>query len=64
MDRITGTQWIVERASSLGFDRCGVARAEAFPELAQTSEWYRAEGLVERPIGTSFEDRLLVQIGA
>jgi epoxyqueuosine reductase len=39
MDRITGTQWIVERASSLGFDRCGVARAEAFPELAQTSEW-------------------------
>lgn len=39
MDRITGTQWIVERAGSLGFDRCGVARAEAFPELAQTSEW-------------------------
>lgn len=39
MNRVTGTQWIVERAKSLGFDRCGVARAEAFPELAQTSEW-------------------------
>lgn len=39
MNRITGTEWIVERANSLGFDRCGVARAEAFPELAQTSEW-------------------------
>jgi epoxyqueuosine reductase len=39
MNRITGTQWIVERANSLGFERCGVARAEAFPELAQTSEW-------------------------
>jgi nucleoside-diphosphate-sugar epimerase len=32
--------------------------------LAQTWKWYRAEGLVERPIDTSFEDRLLVQIGA
>jgi epoxyqueuosine reductase len=39
MNSITGTQWIVERANSLGFERCGVARAEAFPELAQTSEW-------------------------
>jgi nucleoside-diphosphate-sugar epimerase len=32
--------------------------------LAQTWKWYRAEGLVERPIDTSFEDRLLEQIGA
>ena len=32
--------------------------------LAQTWEWYRAEGLVERPIDTGFEDRLFVQIGA
>jgi len=33
------TQWIVERAKSIGFDRCGVARAEKFPELAQSWEW-------------------------
>ena len=39
MNHFIGTQWIVERAKSLGFERCGVARAEAFPELAQTSEW-------------------------
>jgi nucleoside-diphosphate-sugar epimerase len=32
--------------------------------LAQTWKWYRAEGLVERPIDTGFEDRLFVQIGA
>jgi dTDP-D-glucose 4,6-dehydratase len=32
--------------------------------LAQTWKWYRAEGLLERPIDTSFEDRLLIQIGA
>ncbi len=39
MNQISDTQWIVERAKSIGFDRCGVARAEKFPELAQTSEW-------------------------
>jgi epoxyqueuosine reductase len=39
MNRLTGTPWIVERAKSIGFDRCGVARAERFPELAQTSDW-------------------------
>jgi nucleoside-diphosphate-sugar epimerase len=32
--------------------------------LAQTWKWYRAEGLVERPIDTGFEDRLFDQIGA
>ena len=32
--------------------------------LAQTWKWYRADGLVERPIDTSFEDQLLAQIGA
>src|SRR5882762_4823675 len=39
MKHISDTQWIVERAESIGFDRCGVARAEKFPELAQSSEW-------------------------
>jgi len=39
MNRLTGTPWIVERAKSIGFDRCGVARAERFPELARTSDW-------------------------
>ena len=39
MNHISDTQWIVERAKSIGFDRCGVARAERFPELAQSSEW-------------------------
>ncbi|MGB4784957.1 MAG: tRNA epoxyqueuosine(34) reductase QueG [Candidatus Acidiferrum sp.] len=39
MNYVSDTQWIVERARSIGFDRCGVVRAEKFPELAQTSEW-------------------------
>jgi epoxyqueuosine reductase len=33
------TAWIEERAKSLGFDLCGIVRAEKFPELAQTEEW-------------------------
>jgi epoxyqueuosine reductase len=33
------TNWIVERARGLGFDLCGVVRAETFPELAQFGEW-------------------------
>ena len=33
------TLWIVQQAKSLGFDRCGVVRAEKFPELEKTSEW-------------------------
>jgi len=33
------TAWIEERAKTLGFDLCGVVRAEKFPELAQTEEW-------------------------
>jgi len=33
------TSWIVEQAKSLGFDLCGVVRAEKFPELQQTPEW-------------------------
>jgi epoxyqueuosine reductase len=33
------TAWIAERAKSLGFDLCGVVRAERFPELDQFPEW-------------------------
>lgn len=31
--------WIVERAQTVGFDLCGVVRAEKFPELSRTEEW-------------------------
>jgi epoxyqueuosine reductase len=31
--------WIVDRASARGFDLCGIARAERFPELTRTEEW-------------------------
>src|SRR6266851_5348266 len=33
------TAWLCERARSLGFDACGVAPAEKFPELNNFSEW-------------------------
>jgi epoxyqueuosine reductase len=33
------TVWIETRATKLGFDLCGVVRAENFPELAKTEEW-------------------------
>jgi epoxyqueuosine reductase len=33
------TSWIVERANALGFDLCGVVRAEKFPELGLAKEW-------------------------
>jgi epoxyqueuosine reductase len=33
------TAWITDRAKHLGFDLCGVAPAEAFPELAQVQTW-------------------------
>jgi epoxyqueuosine reductase len=33
------TAAIVDRARAFGFDLCGVARAEDFPELAQLPEW-------------------------
>jgi epoxyqueuosine reductase len=36
---LADTLWIVDRAKALGFDLCGVVRAEKFPELEQTSEW-------------------------
>src|SRR5271169_5004770 len=33
------TAWIVAQASALGFDLCGVVRAEKFPELDLAKEW-------------------------
>jgi epoxyqueuosine reductase len=33
------TLWIVDQAKSLGFDLCGVVRAEKFPELRRMPEW-------------------------
>jgi epoxyqueuosine reductase len=39
MDQLIGATWIAERATAVGFDLCGVARAENFPELARTDEW-------------------------
>jgi epoxyqueuosine reductase len=37
MNRLT--DFVVERARALGFDLCGVARAEDFPELERLPEW-------------------------
>jgi epoxyqueuosine reductase len=39
MHTASDTAWITERAKSLGFDLCGVAPAEKFPELAQSEAW-------------------------
>src|SRR5271168_867672 len=39
MDSAARTRWICEQARELGFDLCGVAPADAFPELAQFSAW-------------------------
>ena len=33
------TDWIEGRARQLGFAKCGVVQAEAFPELSRTTEW-------------------------
>ncbi len=33
------SEWIVERAKALGFDLCGVVRADRFPELERFGEW-------------------------
>jgi epoxyqueuosine reductase len=35
----TDTAWVAQRARVLGFDLCGVVRAEKFPELGRTEEW-------------------------
>jgi epoxyqueuosine reductase len=39
MDLAARTRWICEQARSMGFELCGVAPAEAFPELGQISAW-------------------------
>jgi len=36
---VAETVWIAETARSLGFDLCGVAAAEEFPELANMRDW-------------------------
>jgi epoxyqueuosine reductase len=36
---LADTSWIVDEAKSLGFDLCGVVRAEKFPELRRMPEW-------------------------
>jgi epoxyqueuosine reductase len=33
------TEWIATRAKALGFELCGVVRAEKFPELSRMEEW-------------------------
>ena len=33
------TRWIIDRTKALGFDLCGVARAERWPELEHLPEW-------------------------
>jgi epoxyqueuosine reductase len=37
--QLADTVRIVDQAKSLGFDLCGVARPDKFPELEQSSEW-------------------------
>jgi epoxyqueuosine reductase len=39
MDSAARTRWICEQVRDIGFDLCGVAPADAFPELAQVSTW-------------------------
>jgi len=39
MKPFADTVWIVDRAKELGFDLCGVVRAEKFPELERMPEW-------------------------
>jgi len=39
MDLAGRTRWFCEQARGVGFDLCGVAPADAFPELAQVPTW-------------------------
>lgn len=39
MTRPPDTAWVVEQAKTLGFDLCGVVRAEKFPEFDHTEDW-------------------------
>jgi epoxyqueuosine reductase len=40
MRNAADTEWIAGRARALGFELCGVAPAEKFPELARAEEWF------------------------
>src|SRR5258708_38283332 len=39
MTPLADTLWIVDQAKALGFDLCGVVRAESFLELQRMPEW-------------------------
>ena len=39
MGQPVDSAWIERRAAAIGFDLCGVARVESFPELERTGEW-------------------------
>lgn len=39
MNNAAETAWVIERARALGFDLCGVVRAEEFAELDLAREW-------------------------
>ena len=39
MDQAADTIWIAEQAKGIGFDLCGVAAAQEFPELANMRDW-------------------------
>jgi epoxyqueuosine reductase len=39
MTNARDTAWIAERAREIGFELCGVVRAEKFPELQHFAEW-------------------------
>jgi epoxyqueuosine reductase len=38
-DMVADSGWIVERAKTVGFDLCGVVRADKFPDLEQFKAW-------------------------
>lgn len=35
------SSWVIEQAKALGFDLCGLVRAQEFPELENFAEWLR-----------------------
>ncbi|HTV58960.1 MAG TPA: tRNA epoxyqueuosine(34) reductase QueG [Verrucomicrobiae bacterium] len=39
MESADKARWIVDQAKAIGFDLCGVARAETWPELEHLPEW-------------------------
>ena len=41
MGQAADSIWIAEQAKAIGFDLCGVVRAEKFPELENTQDWLK-----------------------